>query len=225
MTVPPNDGVGAAPPPPGIPAGPPPPGMPAYGQPFGAKKSSMPVVALVFGILGFIQCIPLIGGVIAIITGVMGRKRARAAGQSPTMATVGLVLGILGLIISVILTIVFIASGFAIFKIGETVSSQVTIATQLQKASIAAQGYAVTNGGSYEGISLAKLQEFGYTPVADVTVAPYSEAAGTSYCIEGSQSGSGNNLIHMPIQPSDNSQLNLDLNSKAFTYALGGCPK
>lgn len=199
--------------------------MPAYGQPLGVKKSSMPVVALVFGILGFIQCIPLIGGIVAIITGIMGRKRAKEAGQSPTMATVGLVLGILGLIISVILTVVFIASGFALFKIGETVSSQVTIATQLQKASISAQGYAVTNGGSYEGISLAKLQEFGYTPVSDVTVVPYSVAAGASYCIEGSQAGSGNNLIHMPIQSGDNSQLNLDLNSKSFTYALGGCPK
>lgn len=198
--------------------------VPPYGQP-APKPSSLPVVSLVFGVFGLVQCLPFVGGLVAIITGYIGRKKAKAQGKGTGMATGGIVLGFIGLALSVILTIVIAAGGFAIFKVAETVSSQLTVAEQLQKASLAAISYGTSNGGSFEGLTTAKLESYGYVPIPEVSVVPFAQAGGSSYCIEGSQNPSGNNLIHMPIQTSDSSQFSMNINGRSFSYAGGGCPR
>lgn len=198
--------------------------VPPYGQP-APKPSSLPVVSLVFGVFGLIQCLPFVGGLVAIITGFIGRRKAKALSKGTGMATGGIVLGFIGLAISVILTVVIAMGGFAIFKVAETVSSQITVAEQLQKAAVAATSYGAANGGSFEGLTTANLESYGYIPSPEVSVVPFSLAGGSSYCIEGSQMPSGNNLIHIPIQTGDSSQFSININDRSFSYAGGGCPR
>jgi uncharacterized protein DUF4190 len=100
----------AQPPPPGQPppggAGPPPP-PPPTGQP------PLSIVALVTGILGILTgwcCLGVPLSVAAIVTGILGRKQAPERGVSPTMATWGLVLGIVGLVLVVLLFAVGVAT-------------------------------------------------------------------------------------------------------------------
>ena len=125
---------GAAPPPPPPPGGAAPP-PPPVGQP-AAQTTKLPVWSFIFGLASFIQCLPLIGGIVAIVTGVMGRKRAKQLNQSSGLATAGIVLGILGLIISLIVTIILISTGFALFG---AVVNQTNAAKELKPAEVAAQ--------------------------------------------------------------------------------------
>ena len=125
---PPPGGGGQPPfgPPPGgggqPPFGPPPGGggQPPFGPPSGGSPSAqggqnpLSIAALVCGILGVLTFWCLLGvplGIAATVTGFLGRKRAEESGQPTTMATVGLVLGIIALALSVILTIIGLASG------------------------------------------------------------------------------------------------------------------
>ncbi|MCK6572473.1 DUF4190 domain-containing protein [Myxococcota bacterium] len=68
----------------------------------------MPVVSLVFGILGTIIClvpgmftygIPI--AAIALVTGILGRKAAAAKQQGTGLATAGIVLGAVGLCLGI----------------------------------------------------------------------------------------------------------------------------
>lgn len=214
MSVPPADGMGTPPPPP-LPPGPAP--VPMYGQPV-VKKTALPLVSFIFGLLAF--CIPFIGGLIAVVTGFMGRKKAKALGQKAGLATAGIILGFIGLIMSLVSVIVLAAGGFAVFN---AVSGQVAVADQLQKAIVVADQYAASTG-SYEGLTTARLVAQGYSPDADIVVTPTVGAGGSSICMEGSQRGSGSNLIHMPVQRTDVATLSLDLNGRSYSYALGSCP-
>lgn len=80
---------------------------PNYGQP-AAQTTPLPVISFVFGLLAF--CIPFIGGLIAVVTGFMGYKKAKALGQGTGLATAGIILGFVGLMVSVISAILFVAS-------------------------------------------------------------------------------------------------------------------
>ncbi len=80
----------------------------------------MMVAALVLGIWSIVGlCIPYlgvtapIGGIIAIILGVIGRKKAKNASQPTGMGTAGLILGIVGLAIFITLVIIVVAIGAA----------------------------------------------------------------------------------------------------------------
>ncbi len=80
----------------------------------------MMVAALVLGIWSIVGlCIPYlgitapIGAIIAIILGVMGKKKAKNAGAPAGMGTAGLVLGIVGLAIFIALIIIVVAVGAA----------------------------------------------------------------------------------------------------------------
>ena len=66
------------------------------------KSNTLGIVALVFSLLGLL-ILPIIGSIVAIITGSAGRNKD----YSPGLATAGLVIGIIGLICWVI-GIVFI---------------------------------------------------------------------------------------------------------------------
>ena len=58
------------------------------------------------GLLTSWCCLGIPLGIAAIITGVMGRNEAKRRGMSPTMATIGLALGILSLVIFLIFILI-----------------------------------------------------------------------------------------------------------------------
>lgn len=208
-----NDGV--APPPGAMPPMPPQP--PMAGPPV-PEKTSLPLISLIFGILSFI-CIPLIGAIVAIVTGIMGRKKAKEIGQGTGMATTGLILGIISIIFSIILTIVLIAGGFAVFN---AVSGQVKVAQELQPAQAASQAYGASQG-SYTGLSTEELSKFGYVPSSDVNVTAVSLDGGASYCVQGSSKSDPGTVIHMPVRSSDTT-ITITVNDATYEYASGPCP-
>jgi hypothetical protein len=55
----------------------------------------------ILGILTFWCCIGWPASIAAIITGILGRKQAPERGVSPTMATIGLILGIVGILLAI----------------------------------------------------------------------------------------------------------------------------
>jgi hypothetical protein len=67
------------------------------------QNSTMAIISLVAGIAGWV-ILPLIGAIVAVITGHMAKKEIRASGGRLTgdgMATVGLVLGYAQLVLTV----------------------------------------------------------------------------------------------------------------------------
>lgn len=79
------------------------------------ETSALAIVSLVFGILAWVA-LPLIGAVIAIVTGHMARSEIQAAYpdlQGDGMAVAGLVLGYLNLVIAMF-GVVLIAFGFGL---------------------------------------------------------------------------------------------------------------
>ncbi len=69
-----------------------------------APNSTMAIVSLIAGITGF-SLVPVIGSIVAVITGHMAKKEIRESGGmigGDGLATVGLVLGYAGLTIGVL---------------------------------------------------------------------------------------------------------------------------
>jgi hypothetical protein len=72
-------------------------------------NSSMAVVSLVAGILG-LTFFPLLGSLVAIITGIMGRREVQESQGTLAgggMATAGLVMGVIGISLSALCLCVF----------------------------------------------------------------------------------------------------------------------
>ena len=87
QTPPPLGGSGQAPSPPA-----------ETGQP------PLAIASLVTGILGILTSWCCVGwplSIAAVVTGILGRKQAPERGVSPTMATIGLALGIAGVLIAI----------------------------------------------------------------------------------------------------------------------------
>jgi len=83
-------------------------GQPAPGGPAGSPKNGLGVAALVLGILALLTSFTVLGGVLfgllAIVLGLVGRGRAkRGEATNGGMALAGVILGVLGLLISVAL--------------------------------------------------------------------------------------------------------------------------
>lgn len=208
-----NDGT-APPPPPGAPA--PPLGPPA--QP-GVQTTKLPLWSFIFGLASFIQCLPFIGGVVALILGFMGRKRAKELNQGTGLATAGIVLGILGLVISVIFTIVLFATGFALFG---ALTDQAKVAQQLKPAEVAAQAYG-SSQGSYTGLTTEALAQYGYQPSDNVIVKAVPTNGGASFCIEGANASSPTSVIHVPPTAGE-ATVTVTVNGVIYRYATGSCP-
>jgi len=108
------------------------PNPPGWGDPAQPTKprNGMGVAALVFGILALLTCwwLPVVGGIlgiVAIILGVIGRGRAkRMEATNKGMATTGLVLGILTLIVNIILSVALFLFGVAFLNLGGGASIQ-----------------------------------------------------------------------------------------------------
>ena len=124
-TPPPPPGGGTPPPPAACPAGGPgsasAPGPAAYSPPptgnyvtpppaaGGGQSNGMAIAALVLGILTFV-CLGPIAGILAIIFGFLGMKKANETGTGKGMSIAGIVLGAVGTVLSVILFFVLIVA-------------------------------------------------------------------------------------------------------------------
>lgn len=81
------------------------------------RNSTMAIISLIAGIAGFIQILPVIGPIVAIITGHIAKKEIKNSGGMITgngMATAGLILGyvVLGLLAcSCIVAVILFATG------------------------------------------------------------------------------------------------------------------
>jgi hypothetical protein len=202
---------------------PPPPPPPVAGPPLGVQpqKSALGVVALVLGILSL--CGFFVLSVAAIICGVIGRKKAKQAGDSTAMATAGLVLGIatgiLYLVLGVMLVLTF---AFGINTVFKTLSAQAQVAQELTNAKTAAEAYGLTNG-SYSDLTTASLAQFGFTTSPGFTVNAVSIGHGYAFCVDGQLNEDSKSEIHMPALPGDQ-QVSLTIDKKTYQYALGACP-
>ncbi|GAA4777699.1 hypothetical protein GCM10023200_08240 [Actinomycetospora chlora] len=101
-------------------------GAPGWGQPAmpPKPKNGMGTAALIFGILALLTCwwLPVVGGVLAILAiifGVVGRGRVkRLEANNKGVATAGLVLGIITLILNIILSVLFFLGAALFFNLG-----------------------------------------------------------------------------------------------------------
>lgn len=77
------------------------------GQP-AVPQNGMGTAALVLGILGIIGCLPYIGSILGIIFGRIGMKNAeQGLATNGGSAKAGFILGIIGLVLAVIGTIIY----------------------------------------------------------------------------------------------------------------------
>jgi hypothetical protein len=109
-------------PPPAAPVPPPAPGPAAYSPPpagnyvtpppaaGGGQSNGMAVAALVLGILTFV-CLGPLAGILAIIFGFLGMKKANETGTGKGMSIAGIVLGAVGTVATIVLIIVLVAAG------------------------------------------------------------------------------------------------------------------
>jgi len=77
------------------------------------RTSVMAIISLITGILGFVQVLPVIGPIAAIITGHMAKSEIKKSNGTVTgggMATAGLILGYLMLVLGLCLTCVLVAA-------------------------------------------------------------------------------------------------------------------
>lgn len=84
------------------------------------KTSTTAIISLIAGILGFLQVLPFIGPLAAIITGHMAKKEIRNSNGMITgngMATAGLILGYIALAAGLCLCLIFVLSFFGLFTI------------------------------------------------------------------------------------------------------------
>ena len=69
------------------------------------------IVSVVFAWLGWLTLLGLVCGIVAIVLAVKGKKASVEAGEPTGMATAGLVLGIIGVVLSGIMVICIVACG------------------------------------------------------------------------------------------------------------------
>jgi Domain of unknown function (DUF4190) len=85
-----------------------------------ARTSTTAIISLVAGILGFVQVLPFIGPIIAIITGHMAKSEIKHSNGMVTgngMATAGLVLGYIMLALGLCAACVFALTFFGLITL------------------------------------------------------------------------------------------------------------
>lgn len=186
-------------------------------------KSSLPTVSLVLGICSIvIFCIGVVLGAAAVITGIIGRGKAKRAGTGTGTATAGIITGAVGIVVWLVALILTLTSG-AVFvrSLFGILEDQWVVAEQLDAASTAAGKYRATNG-SYEGLSTERLSAFGYTPTSEVSVKAVPVSGGSAYCVSGYVRSEPGNVIHMPPDPFG--QMTMTINGREYAYSFGDCP-
>ena len=116
------------PPPPGYPPPPPPQGGGYYQQP-GPPPGGVPnpgkvlgIVALILGISSIVACyVPVFGlaaAIVGMILAINSKKKAASVGAAPGVAKPAQILSIIGLVLSIIWNIVWLACGSALCTLG-----------------------------------------------------------------------------------------------------------
>jgi hypothetical protein len=75
----------------------------------------MAITALVFGVLSFV-CLPFLGPILAIVFGFIGLSRAKQVGTGRGMSIAGIVLGIVGLLAAIVVTVVLVLAADEVEK-------------------------------------------------------------------------------------------------------------
>ena len=84
-------------------------------QPYNSRQRSNNtngIVALIFGLLGLFGVIPVIGSIIGIVLGAVGKNKD----DDPRMAKAGLIIGIIGIVIWIALYIWLFSMIFMMFR-------------------------------------------------------------------------------------------------------------
>jgi hypothetical protein len=95
-------------------------------MPVSRPTNTLAIVSLVAGIAGYVIPHPFIAGLVAIVTGHLARAQIRRTGEGGALlATIGLILGYLHLVLSVLLVgfIVLVALGFGAYIVSQGHSS------------------------------------------------------------------------------------------------------
>lgn len=184
-----------------------------------ATKSSLPMVSFVCGLLSFL-CVPVVLAIIAIVTGVMGRRRARAERNPTGFATAGLVLGMLNLVVSVIGILFAVSIGVGVVN---QINEQLIVVRDLVPATAAASAFQAEKG-TYTGLSTAALGRYGFTPSAGTTVIARSSRDGRTYCIQATAEADPGTVVHVPVTATDRATgAAADIGTDLATYARGPC--
>ena len=131
-----------------------PPGIPPP-VPYGGYAPIVPTVgnglavtSLVFGIIGF--CIPILGGIVAIITGILGLSRTkdpRVGGRG--LAIAGLVLGCISILASLVVVPLQISILLPALNRAREQANRVKCASNMRQLAMSLQMYASKNGGQF----------------------------------------------------------------------------
>ena len=93
---------------------------PAYDQPTGGKTNTLAIVSLVASLIGLVSGI---GFIVGIICGHISLSQIKKTGeQGRGLAIAGLIIGYVGIVLSIIITIVVFASLAALYQTGVTVN-------------------------------------------------------------------------------------------------------
>lgn len=184
-TPPPSDPTPAPPPPAQPPAAPPPPpaAPPAPAGGAAAPQNGLGTAALVLGILQFV-CLGTIASILAIIFGWIGMKRAKEGkATNGGSAKAGFILGIIGVVLSVVVAIMLVAGvGFFAKKVADSVDPANNSKTGLVD-------------GNYEmtpNVSLTLSDKCSFSgPVVNVDTAESSANSVTVVGTSAAQCGSG----------------------------------
>lgn len=142
---------------------------PATPGPATRKTSALAVASLVLGITCFFL-VPIIGALLAIVFGAVARssiKRSKGDLGGRGMATAGLTLGIIGLVLPLIIAAVAVPVGLAVWW------PKVEARRDLLKGVDAARAFYYQNDSSYSGMTAARLAEIDGT--VEFSDAPGSE--------------------------------------------------
>ncbi len=84
------------------------------------KTSVMAIISLIAGILGFFQVLPLIGPIVAVITGHMAKNEIKKSNGLVTgggLATGGLILGYIALAVGLCAVCIFVLTFFGLITL------------------------------------------------------------------------------------------------------------
>ena len=152
------------------------------------KTSGLAVASLILGICAF-TCLPFIGAILALIFGMIARgdiKRSGGEKSGSGMATAGIILGTLGLVLPLIVASVVIPVGYVHWW------PKVEARRNLLKGVDSAHVYYLENGNAYTGLTADKLAdneaevEFREAPGDEADVVYLDEATDQTvklYCI------------------------------------------
>lgn len=150
LEVPAGETPGGKTPPPPIP-----PPVSSSDRPAGKKMSGWAMASLIAGVIGLLF-IPVLGSILAIVFAIIAKKEIKDGNGRLTgsgLATGGLVLGIIGVVLPLIVVIV------AIPVFNNFVLPQFEARYNIVKGVEAAREYYIDNEGSYRGLDADELSE------------------------------------------------------------------